>query len=304
MVCLMNDLTILMQKFTGTFSGTNPMPKADIFLLNGQDHSDQGTGLDFENRAFRYGDGLFETICIRNGKYQFVADHWKRLEKGMQILGLHPPERFTEILNGALQKMAEKSGSPSYGRARVQVWRSGTGTYQPTDNSIQWAAELSAFDQDPWIQDEELTVGVYPEALLAQTPLSAVKSCNALPYILAAKLAQENSWHDCLLQCQDGLSEASSSNLFIVQHGQLFTPALSSGCLPGIMRKQVLEAARQLDIRSHEMDLHSSLLQEADEIFLTNVIKGIQVVRTIEGRILPQVGNPIADRLRHMLAGS
>lgn len=128
-----------------------------------------------------------------------------------------------------------------------------------------------------------MTIGLFNDFRLRETPLSAYKTSNALPYILAALFAKENSFEEVLMLNQEGnVAEGFGSNVFFVKNKTLVTPSVSSGCVSGVMRQIVIELAQIAKIDIKEMDTPLSILRDADEVFYTNAIQGIKWVENFE----------------------
>jgi branched-chain amino acid aminotransferase len=191
-----------------------------------------------------------------------------------------------------------------YARIRLQVWREGSGGYLPENEGTAWLAEIYPLDTHPWRDGTGpgLRIGMYPHIALSYSPLSAVKSCSALPYILAAKYASQQDWDDALLRSTDGsLAESSNSNLFVLRGNTLLTPPLTSGCLPGTVREAVLAAAANLGLEAWESPIGTDELDQADEVFLTNAIRGLRPVAEVVGTQFHAHAFPLTQKLQGIL---
>ncbi|MEK7257028.1 MAG: aminotransferase class IV, partial [Bacteroidota bacterium] len=235
------------------------------------------------NRSFRYGDGIFESIRVFNGKMPFLDRHWRRLSAGMQALRLEAPPHFTQaFFKEKTLKTIENQGN---WRVRLIVFRSGGGLYTPEKNEADFLIEASplAADNFEW-QTEGLHVGICETVKLTPSIFSPFKTCSALPFVLAGIFKKENRLDDCLLLNQTGrIVCGGSSNLFLVENGRLFTPPISEGCVAGVIRSAVLDVAKALKIKVKEAKIPTRCLAQADEIFLTNAVQGIRWVRQLKG---------------------
>lgn len=232
------------------------------------------------NRSFHYGDGIFETIRQFQGKLPFWKWHINRLLKGLQFLQLTPPPFFTpDYLKHQIELLQPDIINA---RIRITIFRAAGGKYTPSNNNFQFVIEKEALveSQFTW-PGKGLTIGTYPTPLLlAGSPLSNIKSCNSLPYILAALHKKQMGWDDCLLLNQhQRIAEASSSNIFWVKDHDLFTPPLDEGGLDGTIRQFIIDQASSWNqsVSLRPMDLNS--LASADEVFLTNSIQGIRWIK-------------------------
>ncbi len=239
------------------------------------------------NRAFRYGDGLFETILWSNGKAPFLAFHWQRLSQGIAYLALDVPAYFTEAyLEEQLHFLAEKNQLGIAGRIRITVYRDSTGTYKSLQNNASFLIECQPIDAAHLeFTERGLTIGLYKENLKATGPLSNIKTTSALLYVLANQYAQAQNWDDAiLLNTNNKIIEATSSNLFLVKGTSLHTPPLKEGPLDGVTRKVLFQMAMQEGYGISSGPIEPSMLLDADEIILTNAIQGIRWVGQYGGK--------------------
>ena len=231
-------------------------------------------------RAARYGDGVFETIRMREGKLLFIEDHYFRLMASMRILRMMIPMDFTPeyIVDQAL-RLAEERGFEN-GRLRLQIVRSGGGAYTPNSNAIDWWMELDPLDAKDYVINEVgLKVELFKDHYVQPGLLSTLKSSNALPYVLGSIYAKENQF-DAVLLVNDAkqLVEANYGNVFLVQGNVLRTAPLEDGALRGVFRKNVVEWAKDIKLEVQEASINPFDLQKADEVWITNTIRGIQWV--------------------------
>ncbi len=233
-------------------------------------------------RALYYGDGLFETMRMREGKVLFIEDHYFRLMASMRILRMTIPMEFTpEFLMAECEKLAHHFGYAN-GRLRFQVVRNGMGKYTPVQsNGVHWWVEIEPLQEVDYILRDDLTVDLFKDHPLQAGLLTTVKSANALPYVLSGIFAHENNLDAVLLiNDQKMLVEANYGNLFLLQGEKLITPPLEDGVLRGVFRKNLLVWAKELGLELEEKSISPFDLQKADELWITNTIKGIQAIKT------------------------
>lgn len=232
------------------------------------------------NRAFKYGDGIFETFLVYEGRPLHFNQHVKRLFRGAEILGLNCERmQWVAAIMAGLKALRPEVDVP-WARCRVQVWREGGGTYLPHTDTADGCMELIELEGDPWIGKDGVRLGIYPEPLLAPTLLSGIKTCSALPYILASRWAAAKGYDDALICSVDGgIAEATASNVFLLQEGILVTPWLASGCLKGTVRQRVMEAARLMGMGVEERRVDLKEVEEAECVFLTNAVSGLRLAR-------------------------
>lgn len=244
--------------------------------------TDEQLLLTASNRSFLYGDGVFETLKILNNQILFFEDHYFRLLASMRIIRMQIPMNFTlEYLEEQILTLVREQNCHEAARVRLTVFRNEGGYYKPTDNSVSFIIQASALSVKPYVIDEvTFEVDLYKDFTVAKQLLSTLKTNNKLIQITASIFAQENGLDTCLLINEEkNVIEAANGNLFMLLNGQLITPPIIEGCLNGIMRKQILKLAKELDgIEMIEQPISPFDLQKADELFITNVIIGIQPI--------------------------
>ena len=242
----------------------------------------EDTNLSSQNRAFLYGDGVFETVKILNSKILFLEDHYFRLMSSMRIVRMEIPMNFTmeyfeeQIISLVQAKKIEKSS-----RARITVFRNDGGYYLPSNNSVSFLINAEFLESSLYsISQKEYRVELYNDFYITKQLLSSIKSTNKLINITASIFAKENDFDNCLLLNESkNVVEAIQGNVFMVKGNTIITPPISEGCLNGVMRKQLIGLIKKMEnIEVLEEPISPFELQKADELFVTNVIKGIQPI--------------------------
>jgi branched-chain amino acid aminotransferase len=239
------------------------------------------------NRSFRYGDGLFETMMVRDGSLCLGSYHFDRLFSGMQLLQLAVPTAFDrETLELQILALCQKNGNPHHSRVRMVVYRDEGASSSPIGPIPHYIIESWPLPGELALNDKGLVIDVFPDGRKACDVLANLKSNNYLLYTLATLHAQKHALDDCLvLNSRDRLADSTIANLFYVSKGQFFTPPLSEGCVAGVMRRHLLENMPRVGFPVQEKIVTPEDLLNADEVFLTNAIKGIRWVgsfRTIK----------------------
>lgn len=234
------------------------------------------------NRGFLYGDAIFETIKVLDNKVLFLEDHYFRLMASMRICRMEIPMNFTmEYFEEQILSLVQSlSISKSY-RVRFSVYRESEGFYLPKSRQVQFIITASNLNSDLYsFQKERYEVELYKDFYLPKQLLSTLKTNNKMLQITGSIFANENGYENCLvLNDEKNVIEALQSNLFMKTGNTIVTPPVSDGCLNGIMRKQVLEILKKMEgIEVKEISISPFDLQKADELFLTNVISGIQPI--------------------------
>lgn len=249
--------------------------------FNGTIISDD-TNILTQNRAFLYGDAVFETVKISKGAVLFLEDHYFRLMASMRIVRMEIPMNFTmEYFEQELLSAATANDCLLAGRARITVYRNEGGYYLPQNNNISYLIHTTKLPTELYTEGKkEYEVDLYKDFYVAKQLLSTIKSTNRILNTTASIFAQENGLDNCLiLNDTKNVIEAIQGNLFMVVGNKLITPPTSEGCLNGVMRKQILALAKKTStIEVVETPISPFDLQKADELFITNVIQGIQSI--------------------------
>jgi branched-chain amino acid aminotransferase len=236
--------------------------------------------LPVANRSFRYGDGLFESMRMLKGQLKFADLHADRLQRGMKALKM---DGYSQMDAYFLKEKAEQlsiRNKSKHGRLRLTVYRDSDGLYTPLQNKVGYCLEFVPADEPRYfLNDKGLIVDVFTDLPKPSNYLSNIKTCNSLTYVMAGLYKSQNNLDDVFLLNQNGfLCEASSSNVFIWYQNHLYTPALSEGCVEGVMRQVIINIAKKSNVPVTEAQINPEILYEADEVFLTNASKGIQSV--------------------------
>ncbi len=244
------------------------------FYLNGEILESHQAKVSVLDHGFTVGDGVFETIKITNGKCFALERHLVRLKNSANGMGLICPD-IDRIRDAVTQTLAANEPLP-LGRLRITL-TSGDGplgsdrvnglptlavTLAPQN---EWPAFTSAV-LVPWVKNE-------------RSSLVGLKTTSYGENVVALDLAHKLDFSEAL-QCdtQGRLSEGTGSNIFLVNHGELFTPALSAGLLAGITRDLVIEIASELGLVIHIKDLDVEFLFNAHELFLTSSTRDVHPI--------------------------
>lgn len=234
------------------------------------------------NRAFLYGDAVFETLKLVNGKVLFMEDHYFRLMASMRIIRMQIPMNFTlEYLEELIIQLAERNSCSASCRVRLTVYRNDGGYYLPLTRSVSFLISVKPMDNHVYtISNESYEVELFKDFYVTKQLLSTIKSTNRLINTVGSIFAEENGYQNCLLLNEEkNVVEALNGNIFMLIGNQLITPPLSEGCLNGVMRKQILTLAKNTaGIEVIEKAISPFDLQKADELFITNVISGTQPI--------------------------
>ena len=240
------------------------------------------TNLLQNNRGFLFGDAVFETLKIVNNKILFFEDHYFRLMSSMRIVRMEIPMNFTlEFLENEILNLAKTNNCSDSARVRFTVCRNSGGFYLPETNEISYLINVKPLDKKLYsFSDFKYEVDLFKDFFITKQLLSSIKTTNKMVNITGSIFAKENDLENCLLlNDSKNVIEALNGNIFMIANNKLITPPISEGCLNGIMRKQIIQIAKKLDNLTFEEAIISPFdLQKADELFITNIISGVQPI--------------------------
>jgi len=259
---------------------------------------DDALQLSVANRSFLYGDGVFETLKIVNNRILFFEDHYFRLMASMRIVRMDIPMSFTmEYLEEQILSLVTTKGIQDSARVRLTVFRNEGGFYTPTNNTVSFVVVAKALENKRYEHySDRFEVDLYKDFVVSKQLLSTLKTCNKLIEVTASIFAKENQLDSCLLiNDEKNVVEATNGNLFMLMGNTVMTPPISEGCLNGIMRKQLISIIKKLpQIMLVEAPISPFDLQKADELFITNVIIGIQPITKYRKK---EFGNLFSEQL-------
>lgn len=233
------------------------------------------------NRSFKFGDGLFESMRMCNGKLQFADLHADRLKAGMKALKMDGYALLDSyFLRQKTNELLKKNKLNGNVRFRLAIYRDGEGLYTPQNNKVGYLLEAAPLENATYeLNKKGLIVDVYDEIPKPINKLANYKTSNALLYVMAGLYQKQHRLDEALLLNQNGfLCESTSSNVFVVYQKQIYTPALSEGCVAGVMRSVIIQLAKMNDIPLIEAQINPQILNEAEEVFITNASSGIRWV--------------------------
>lgn len=252
-------------------------------MVNFNGNIQENSSISIENnRGFLFGDSVFETIKVLDNKVLFLEDHYFRLMASMRICRMEIPMNFTmEYFESQILNLVQSLNNANSYRVRFSVYRDSEGFYLPKSRNVKFLVTASPLNSNVYtIGKEHYEVDLYKDFYIAKQLLSTLKTNNKMLQITGSIFAEENGYDNCLvLNDEKNVVEALQSNLFMKMGNVVVTPPLADGCLNGIMRKQVIDIINTIDgTELKETSISPFDLQKADELFLTNVISGIQPI--------------------------
>ncbi len=236
-----------------------------------------------DDRGLLLGDGLFETILAEDGRMDRFDAHLRRMVRGCTLLGLPPPDA------GAAEASAREAllgAGLGAGRAAVRLsWTAGSGRGLDRPQGPPPRLLVAAFSAPPPQGPARLvTVGVRRNE---GSPASRLKTLSYLDHVLARLEARGRGADEALMLNNAGeVAGGAAANLFWIEHGRLYTPALECGVLDGIVRAAVLAAAGELGVERRELRAGPEALARADALFLTSSLIGVRPAAELDGRAL------------------
>lgn len=246
---------------------------------------DEGTPIvSSASRGLRFGDGCFETMKIINGKLILKELHFERLFSSLETLQFKIPKNFSaDEFEKQIIELATKNGHLQLGRIRLTSFGSDGGLYDAESHTPNYIIESFAISKTiGTFNDNGLVIDIFKDARKAADNFSHIKSNSFLPYVQAANWAKRNQLNDAIvLNAYDRVADTTIANLFIVSDGIIKTPALNEGCISGVMRKYLLQHCRKEGLPIEETQITVDDVENANEVFLTNAIRGIKWVKQV-----------------------
>lgn len=280
------------------------MSSESFISSNGRLVNSSDPVLTAANRSFRYGDGLFEAIRVFYGKPFRIEEHITRLLKGMQLLQIDIPGNFNSFFSSEIGKVCNANRINAGGRVRLTAFRNEGGLFSPSTDEPSFIIEAHALPDNSFILNKTgLAIDIFEDYKKPCNELSKVKSNNCLLFVLAAIHARKNSLHDCLLLNENNhICEATSSNVFICKGKEIITPAPGQGCVEGTMKSLIINLAKETGYTVTEKAVSIKETSEADEVFLTNAIEGIKWVSSFrDKKYSSKISLALMDRLNACL---
>ena len=246
---------------------------------NGEFVSDTATHIAKDNRAFRFVDGFFESMRIVNGRALFLENHFARIISTANALKIQLPTGFTiDLLRSQVLEVLRRNDIALGGRMRITFYRKSTGFYLPKQDEMTYFIEAEPLADNEFVLNATgRMVDIFTEYKKEINKLSVFKTLNCQLYVQAAIHARDKGLDEALIQNNKlSIIESNSSNLFIVSNGVLYTPTLEDGCVAGTMRMNIINLALENKIKVYECTLNPQNLLAADEMFLTNAVRGIE----------------------------
>lgn len=244
------------------------------------------------DHGFTVGDGVFETLLVRGGRFVGLEEHWARLQRSCQALEIASPT--LETMRRALEDVMSATGLTIDARLRFTV-TSGDGPMGSDRGSSPPTLLAVATPLNRWGPSER--VQVVPWTRNERGALAGIKSTSYADNVRALAYAKAHGAGEGILANTRGdLCEGTGSNVFVVVEGRLSTPPLSSGCLAGVTRAFTLKACANAGLEVVEAPVSLAVFEAAEEAFLTSSTRDVHPIAAINGRELAQVPGELTKR--------
>lgn len=250
---------------------------------NGNIYSEHEKLLLTGNRGFKYGDGFFETIAMFDRRMPLLDFHWSRVEFTTEVLSCTIPSGLSlEVLESMILDLASVNDAVQNARVRIQFFRKGEGLYLSDEEELGYVISMDRLDNNLFLCGDGLLAGLKDDCYKPVSMISDLKTNNCLSYVMAAQFARAEGWDEIVLQNHySQVCESLYSNVILVKNDTLITPDLDSGCINGVMRTYLMAI---LEHGLEERPVETTELLEADEILLTNAVRGVQWVKVLGSR--------------------
>jgi branched-chain amino acid aminotransferase len=270
---------------------------SQVLFEDGQFFRDDKLLVGANSRAVRYGDGLFETMKVNQGRIQLGDWHFERLFKGLELLQFDCPSYFTPTyLEDKILQLAHRNGHSNLARVRLMIYRGNGGLYDTVSHFPHHVIQCwSLPPANHQFNENGMVLGIHRTAHKTMDVLANTKSNNYLPYVLGSLEVKKEKWNDAVvLNAAERVADCTISNLFMVKDGVIYTPAASEGPVLGIMRRYILDHCASAGLSTKETGLSEADLLQADELFLTNTSYGLRWVGRLGEK---QFSNNLSARL-------
>jgi branched-chain amino acid aminotransferase/4-amino-4-deoxychorismate lyase len=270
--------------------------KSMYLFFNNTLQTEENFKITLSNRAFNYGDGLFETMIIHKSQLLHLHDHYERVTAGMKALSIEIPEYFKpETILEQAHVLVKENNINELGRIKILIYRKSGGLYTPGSSE---AETLITVTPGRFSQEVKPKTFFFDEIKLHPSSISRFKTCNALPYILAAIEGKKRMADDMILSDTEGhIAECISSSIFWIRNDVFYTPSLETGCIDGIKRKQIIQFLREHRINCKEGKFSKQELLQAELVFTCNVT-GLSVINEIHQQKF-NASNALYEKLKN-----
>lgn len=248
--------------------------------FNGKIILEEAISISPSNRSFRYGDGFFETLKLEEGNILLARLHEERILRSLELLKFQTPKLFSlKLIFEEIVQLAIKNNHHQLARVRLVFFRGNGGLYDVQNHIPNYVIQTYSLSESLTnLNTNGLVLDVYTHGKKAIDDFCNIKSNSFLPYTMAAIWAKENKLNDAIvLNSKNTIADTTIANIFIVKDNKIFTPSLEDACIAGVSRAFLIKSSLNIT----EKSITTEELLNADEVFLTNAIRGVQWVKQI-----------------------
>ncbi|WKK81297.2 aminotransferase class IV [Marivirga arenosa] len=249
-------------------------------MINYNGRLTSSESIDFNNRGFQYGDGIFETLLCESGNIRFHEEHWERISEGLKILKIDFSISKEVLFNQVNELLLQNELSNKTARVKIYFWRKNGGLYTPTSSECNYLISADSTE----IKEIKLykNVALSESVALQYSKFSALKSISAIEYVLAGIEKKERALDELIILNSEGLlAEASAANLFFFDfaHKKLFTPSLKTGCINGVVRRFIMKNIKRHGFEIEEIEWKLNEIPLNYSVFTVNVVGVNQLLK-------------------------
>jgi len=261
-------------------------------IFNNEIINDKEISLAVEDRAFQYGDGMFETIIVTESSSKLIKYHYNRLKEGVTALNFQLPPYFDiQYLESSILKLIQENDIKKAARIKVMIWRKKGGYYTPESQASNILIRANIHHEE---KEVLRNVGISKTIRNHHSSYSQFKTLNSIKYIIASIEKEDAGFDDLIILDGKGhVSELLYSNIFWIKNGIFYTPSLETGCIKGVMRSFLIDRLEEKGLSLKEANIVPEKLLQADHVFATNASGIRQIVEIADNRfkINPDLAN-------------
>ena len=253
--------------------------------VNGRLLKHTNAAVPYDSRAVRFGFSLFETMLIQDGQIQLEEYHWERLFNGLKEFDFVMPELMDkDWMKGEIMRTVKKNNIEKLCRVRFQIYAGRGGLFDGQNPWSEFIIYCQNVEQHLLQLNEKGLVLTYATKLAkSNDSIANFKTTNAMIYALAARQATSRKVDDAIIvNCDGNPIETTIANIFCIKDDTVYTPALSEGCVAGVMRKHVIKELTEKGFTVKEDVITKDFLKSADAVFATNAIRRLKWVERID----------------------
>ena len=242
------------------------------------------SGLE-SNRGFLFGDGFFESMRIFKNQILLEELHLKRIQHSAALLQLNCNDNFLQQLTADIKQLCASTNLNHHARVRVSIYRGGAGLYTTSSNEINYLITANELDSFYLHSDNGLSIGIFEEQVKVPGKYSCLKSLSSQLYVMASIYAQQNHFDEVvILNHERNCIEGNTSNLFTISNNAIYTSPVSDGGVDGVFKNFLITLLQKNNFKLEIQSISLDDLQNADEVFFCNAVRGIRWVNNLENK--------------------